>query len=407
VAGAQADSYIKIQENLINANGLVDEGFDRVSETAGFKFQQAMTDLSTASIELGDALVPAFERISRAVSDLSKFFSRLTDGQKSMIAGMAILVATVGPVLVGLGKITLAIQTLTLAMMANPYIALAGAILAIGTYAFFSSRGVDGLNDKIRESLDLEDSMKGTQEERNKLLREQERLSAKLADIEALRAEGGLSAGELQALGQTEASVKRQMGVVRDLSREWNAVSEATKKADEDAKKLKDTLDTLNKGGDNTAIKAQAGSIAALTKELEGLQAQFEATGDSIKRAQLAHQIRGITSEIERLEKMTDPVEEVAIGIQKLSTASFARGQLPLAQLPQHIIDMNNELRETALLTEVMDFSINLARDSMLQFTNLAIQGFADLVVNGGKVIDMLENIGRIVLSGAIQMILK
>jgi TP901 family phage tail tape measure protein len=409
VAGAQADNYIKIQENLINANGLVDDGFERVSETAGFKFNKALTDLSVAGVKMGDTLVPIIENITRIVSELAIKYSQLSEGVKSFITILLSTGAVIGPVIYAVGKLTLGIKALTLAMASNPYTALAIGLLAIGTAAFIAFDGINDVTKKVRESIGLSSKLTGSQEEYNKILAEQNKIRNQIKPIDDQLAEGDLSPGQIQALMRTKAEYVKNQNAVKELGREWyrarDAGIELAKSAKESAAELERLEELL--GGTTTELVAQEGSTDALNAQLKDLQAQMGATGDSIKRAQLAHQIRGITSEIERLERMTDPVEEVAIGIQKLSTASFARGQLPLAQLPQHIIDMNNELRQTALLTEVMDFSINLARDSMLQFTNLAIQGFADLVVNGGKVIDMLENIGRIVLSGAIQMILK
>jgi hypothetical protein len=361
--------------------------------------QQRMNDLA---VSFGEIMVPAVNKIVERLTVMTEGLRDMNPETKSIILGIAGFVAIAGPVAFAVGKLTLAMKSLTLAMAANPYTAMAVALLAIGTAAYMAFDGISDVTKKIRENLGLQDMLTGSQEEYNKILAEQNKIRNQIKPIDDQLAEEDLSPGQIQALMQTKAEYVKNQEAVKGLAREWYAARDA-------GIELKKATDDLEKGLENSTgeIVHAAGSTDALGAQLKDLQAQMGATGDAVKRAQLAHQIRGITSEIERLERMTDPVEEVAIGIQKLSTASFARGQLPLAQLPQHIIDMNNELRETALLTEVMDFSINLAKDSMMQFTNLAIQGFADLVVNGGKVIDMLRNIGKMVLSGAIQMLLK
>jgi hypothetical protein len=256
---------------------------------------------------------------------------------------------------------------------------------------------VDGLNDKIRESLGLEASLKGTQDERNKLLREQESLSAKLAEIEALRAKGGLSAGQLQALGQTEASVKRQMGVVRDLSREWNAVSDATKLADSVTASLGDTLNTLDVEG----VEHAAGSINALTAELEGLQAQFEATASGTERADLSGKIGEIEERITVLRSVLKPVVTELKMLNEMGMAGddgFSGA------------DWDSQYQGVKIFTDQMKLAEGatfLTQQASAQFVDSFSAGLANVIMLTEKWQDSLRNIGKFLLSSAIQTAIK
>jgi hypothetical protein len=156
-------------------------------------------------------------------------------------------------------------------------------------------------------------------------------------------------------------------------------------------------------GGTTTELVAQAGSIGALNEKISTLKGEFEATGDAVKRAQLASQIKEITAEIQRLNALADAqssLDRLTIGIQKLSTATFTRGNLPLAQLPQHIKDANAELEAQSLITqEQLAITSHFAQ----QFTDSFGAGMANIVLEGEKLVDVLKNIGKLMLSSAIQ----
>jgi hypothetical protein len=373
--------YARTQDGLANQTRLL---------------QQRLNDLS---VSFGEIMVPAVNKIVGRLTELTQGFRDLDPETKKIIIGVAGFIAIAGPVVFAIGKITTAVSALTVTMMANPYIALGAAVLAIGTYAFFAMRGVDGLNDKIRDSLGLEKALTGTQDERNKLLREQERLSAELARIDDQMAKGGLSTGQMQALGMTKAAIQAQMNEVKNLAREWNAVNDATSLANDTTEGLSATLGTLNIEG----VEYAAGSIGALTEELQALQIQFDATADSVKRAQLGAQINQLTNEIKGMDAVakanilpiTNPLERATIATQRLtsSVGGLNRGFIPLAKAPVTITEM------TA--------SMVIAQQFANQFTDSFGAGMANIIVQGQKLTDVLKNIGKLLLSSAIQTGIK
>jgi peptidoglycan hydrolase CwlO-like protein len=352
---------------------------------------------------LGDALVPAFERISRAVSDLSKFFSGLTDGQKSMIAGMVILVATVGPVLVGLGKITVAIQTLTLAMAKNPATAIAIGLLAIASAAYLAIKGVSALEAALLKQAGVS-NLTGSEDEREKLnvLKEQIEAQKKLLEGRRDLSESYETRRDLQADIDV---LKTEIGQIDQAIAKSNILAFETEQLALSAQEAQQRLDDLANGvvATTTAVKPAAGSIGELTEELKALQIQFDTTGDSMKRAQLGAQINQLTNEIEGMDAVakanilpiTAPMERASIAAQQLTTSvdGLNRGFIPLAKAPVTITELTTQMA--------------MAQQFATQFTDSFGAGMANVLVQSQDVMKTLENIGKLLLSSAIQTGIK
>jgi hypothetical protein len=157
--------------------------------------------------------------------------------------------------------------------------------------------------------------------------------------------------------------------------------------------------------GTTTELVAQEGSIGALNEKISTLKGEFEATGDAVRRAQLASQIKEITNEMRFLiavaenANLLNNTKALVIGTQKVGQGiqNMVRGSIPLAVAPAEAVEEYTEL----------GFAIGLAQEAMTDFTNIAIQGFANLAVSGGHVIDMLKNMGKLILSSAIQILLR
>jgi hypothetical protein len=152
-------------------------------------------------------------------------------------------------------------------------------------------------------------------------------------------------------------------------------------------------------------VIAAAGSIDALKTELEGLQAQFTSTGDAILRVELDKKINSITREISYLQAVARAgilpasapvtIDRATIATQKLTSSigGLNRGFIPLAQAPVTITEM------TA--------SMVIAQQFANQFTDSFGAGMANLIVQGGKLTEVLSNIGKLLLSSAIQTGIK
>ncbi len=133
-AGVQAEEYVRIAGSIEDANTLVDDGFKRVSETAGHKFTQALVDLQNVGIQLGDILLPVVLKVVRVIKDLVQRFVALSKETKIAWVTIAGLGAALGPALFILGS---AIPILAAMISPIGFVVMAIAGLA-ASYVFLS-----------------------------------------------------------------------------------------------------------------------------------------------------------------------------------------------------------------------------------------------------------------------------
>lgn len=111
-AGAQGETYAAVLDNISNSTGIVDEGFENVSGTSGFKFQQTLNSLRNAAIELGNALLPMVTKIAEFITQAINSFRDLSTETKTTILTLTAIVAASGPIMSGIGFIATALGAL-------------------------------------------------------------------------------------------------------------------------------------------------------------------------------------------------------------------------------------------------------------------------------------------------------
>ena len=148
--GAGVDSTREIFSELNNVQGATAEAFERTSETASFKLDKAMVSVRNSLTEIGSvlltALVPTIERFTNFITNLTEKFNSLDESTKRTILTIAGIAAAAGPALIFIGKIatgfssilsilpavTVAFKALTTVLMANPLVAVAAGVTALG-----------------------------------------------------------------------------------------------------------------------------------------------------------------------------------------------------------------------------------------------------------------------------------
>ena len=123
LAGAMDITGENLQENeaifasLANSAGDTDRAFQKVSETAKFKFDKAMAGMKTSFIELGESMTPLLVAITKLLDALSAVFRFF--GKNKEISMMALsfgaLAAATGVYLMVLGRVVQAKEFYTLA----------------------------------------------------------------------------------------------------------------------------------------------------------------------------------------------------------------------------------------------------------------------------------------------------
>ena len=111
-AGAQGETYAAVLDNISNSTGIVDEGFENVSGTSGFKFQQTLNSLRNAGIELGNALLPMVTKIAEFITKAINSFRDLSTETKTTILTITAIVAASGPIMSGIAFIATALGAL-------------------------------------------------------------------------------------------------------------------------------------------------------------------------------------------------------------------------------------------------------------------------------------------------------
>ncbi|MGA0367157.1 MAG: phage tail tape measure protein [Ilumatobacteraceae bacterium] len=103
--GANVATTEQIFANMRDTTGTLDDAFAVVSDTAGFKFQQAMADLQETLIGIGEQVIPIVLQMLEGVQFLVGAFTDLPGPIQAAAAAMAALVVASGPI----GQIAIAV----------------------------------------------------------------------------------------------------------------------------------------------------------------------------------------------------------------------------------------------------------------------------------------------------------
>ena len=128
--------YEFIMSKTTNAQG----DFARTNEGAANQMRMFGQGLKELGSELGERLLPNFEKVMKKLNDLLDDFKGLDEETQNVILGIAGITAIIPPLLILIGSmatgftaVTTAVKSLTLAMAANPIGAIAVAVTALTT----------------------------------------------------------------------------------------------------------------------------------------------------------------------------------------------------------------------------------------------------------------------------------
>lgn len=132
--------------DLIGAQGVILDEVARqvgtvaedLAATSGGQMTQAMNQLGEAGESIGTFLLPVLSTLAGWLNTLARGFTSLDPGVQGFIVGAAAVAAAIGPLILigtslvkGIGAITTAFNVMKLALLANPFVALAAAAVAI------------------------------------------------------------------------------------------------------------------------------------------------------------------------------------------------------------------------------------------------------------------------------------
>ena len=126
--GLQSETYTKVLDGMNNSVGNINEGFDTLSGTSGFKFNQTLVKLQNVGIEIGNIILPIVIDLADGFKNILDEFNKLSPEAKKMSVAVGILAGALGPLLIVLGSIVGIVSGLSIT-----FIAIA---VAIGSLAF-------------------------------------------------------------------------------------------------------------------------------------------------------------------------------------------------------------------------------------------------------------------------------
>ena len=154
VLGNQTETYTEVLDKLEQSTGFVNDGFETVSQGAGFKLKQSFNNLKVAGQQIGEALLPVIVKIANFVAKAAKAFMGLDGSTKAIIVGIGLLAAAIGPALTLLGSIGTVIAGITL-----PIVGVVSAILAIGAAFIYLRENWEATKERLGDFAFIKNSM--------------------------------------------------------------------------------------------------------------------------------------------------------------------------------------------------------------------------------------------------------
>ncbi len=131
-----------ILEKMRAETGALAEGFAKVTETTGFKFNALMAQIKVALVQLGDQLAPTMRSIVDAlipmvqkIGEWASAFKDLSPFTQKVIIGLTGIAIAAGPVLIVAGQLTIAVGALSGAVSAFMAFNFAAAMTALAPAA--------------------------------------------------------------------------------------------------------------------------------------------------------------------------------------------------------------------------------------------------------------------------------
>jgi TP901 family phage tail tape measure protein len=116
--GSNVEGTRAIFGAMADTTGTLDNAFAVTSETAGFQFAQAMAEMKSALLEVGEIILPTVRDIATRIQELVQRFRDLSPEQQEQIVRFAAIAAAVGPVILILGKLFTSIGSIIKGVMA-------------------------------------------------------------------------------------------------------------------------------------------------------------------------------------------------------------------------------------------------------------------------------------------------
>jgi hypothetical protein len=400
---------------------------EEMRKTTSGTIKGAMDELGDTMEQFGQIISQSLIPFVNKLTDIIRQISALDEGTKKLILVIGGLVAVVGPALLVIGALTKGVVALGIAfttatgpigMMITAIGLLTGAYIMhkmTVTDAESATKALVTMNTGFAKALtDNATQMAGFADEAGRTADELKSVNdafkvmvaqatARANSLEQSLAGARAELYEIERTGRGNilTGFGKDSDRAKELREQINALNNSIKPLYGFLEKATDGLDSFASGtvASSGGADVATASMNALKVELEGLQAQFISTGDTLKRAELGAQINKLTAEIEAMERVaksdvipiTVPMERATIASQKLSSSILGvRKSFESVKFGVNVV-------------KEISAEMVIAQQFANQFTDSFGAGMANVIVQGEKLKDILKNIGKLLLSSAIQ----
>ena len=176
--GAQGDTYREVLDGIAKSQTLVDDGFEKIKKSAGFKLNSAINELKNLGIQIGDILLPFVIKFAKMLSNLVKKFNDLSTPIKSTIVLIGLIVSAIGPLLLIVGTLlsSFAAITTTLSISTAAIGSFIAAASGFGAIIGLFGGLIYGINKVVeleKDALSIKDRLIESEKEYNKQIVEE------------------------------------------------------------------------------------------------------------------------------------------------------------------------------------------------------------------------------------------
>ena len=324
-------------------------------------------------------LLPVFQSALKRVVEMIQRFSQLEKATQMNVIKILAITAAIGPMLVvvgkavvGIGKMVTVVKALNTAMLKNPFVLIGAGLLLVFNRAEKANKESRKLIQTIRE-LGKEGA---SIEDLSKAIDAQEKL------IEAQKKNLQGHGSDIAAKNRAKEKLQRYQDALADLNAELGrqqlAFSESLieqRKQVEIADEVVDAYNNISSTSDKIST-----NVVNDVRNIEGAYL-------SLKR---------VIQEVN--DAMTKPVEKT---FKDLLGDRSAKG---MGTVNVDSEKFPKEMRDALQRTEdIARDKFNILSSIANDFTSSFGQGMANVVVQGERLVDVLKNIGKLLLSAAIQ----
>ena len=101
----EGEKFNDILKEMQDSSGATNEAFETIADTSEFKFKKSLNEMKNSAIKLGESLLPVLDDVSKGISDLAKFISKLNPETVTAVAKFGALALAFGTVMKATGSL--------------------------------------------------------------------------------------------------------------------------------------------------------------------------------------------------------------------------------------------------------------------------------------------------------------